>query len=76
MVSIRFIKPNLPYQTGEIAGFYPELARNYVAKGVAEYFDPEAEAAAAKQAAKAAAKQAAKAENNNDTVNSAGKTGA
>jgi hypothetical protein len=44
---IRFTRPHLPYQTGEVAGFYPELARNYVAKGVAEDVEPDAPAAAA-----------------------------
>jgi len=40
LVSLRFVRPDPPYNTGEVAGFSAHVARTKVEKGLAIYRDP------------------------------------
>jgi len=61
LVPVRFIMPNAPYTTGEIAGFAPAVAKRLVDNKRAEYYKPpEEEVAEAPPKAKPKAKPRAK----------------
>ena len=40
LISVRFIMPNAPYMSGEIAGFEPTVAKRFVDRKRAVYYTP------------------------------------
>jgi len=37
LVLIRFKRHRMPYMAGDVAGFFPDIAKRYIAEGMAEY---------------------------------------